>query len=249
MTELWLVDLERAAPALEALEAAEPRLAPDDHARARQFSDAHERRHRLAAYVAQRVALERIVGPGVRGTAFARSANGKPRLAGGEAAFSLSHSDGMALIGVTRRGDIGVDLERARPVRVAPRRRQLIVAAGAGLAGAPLDMAQGEAAFLQAWARLEACAKAQGRGLARLLADVGVRGDGARASPARVAAKARCIAEEAGLEVHDLELTPPLYGAVAREPMVALPRVRTFPVAGSAIRALLASRSTSRRPR
>jgi 4'-phosphopantetheinyl transferase len=248
MTELWLVDLERAAPVLEAIEQAEPRLSADDRARTHQLADPRERRHRLAAYVALRIALERIAGPQqVRGIAFVRFGGGKPRLAG-QVEFSLSHNGGTALIGVTGRGYIGVDLESQRPVRVSLLRRQLIVAAGDGLAGAPLASAS-DAAFLQAWSRLEAFAKAKGRGLARLLEDVGVRGEGSHAvTPARVEAAARRMITEACLAVHDLELRPDLYGAVAAEPFAAIPPVRSFPLDHPGIERL-ASRAASGRQR
>jgi 4'-phosphopantetheinyl transferase len=248
MTELWLVDLERAAPALEAIEQAEPRLAADDRARARQFADPRERRDRLAAYIALRIALERTIGPQqVRGIAFVRSGGGKPRLADGQADFSLSHSNGMALIGVTDRGDIGVDLESQRPVRVSLLRRQLIVAAGSGLAGAPVPSAS-DAAFLQAWSRLEAFAKAKGRGLARLLVDVGVRGEGSdAATPARVEAAARRMVKEAHLTVHDLELLPGLHGAVAAEKSAAVPPIRSFPLDRSGIERLVSRAASGRR--
>lgn len=250
MTELWLVDLERAAPALQALESAEPRLSEDDRARAKKIAHLRERRHRLAAYIALRVALERIAGRQVRGADFARASDGKPSLAGGQAAFSLSHSDGFALLGVTRLGEIGIDLEQARSVRVSQLRQRLIVAAGNGLADMPLATESGEEAFLQAWSRLEAFAKARGSGLARLLADVGVRGGSSDTmAPARVEAAAQHIVGESGLKVHDLALPPGLYGAVAVGQAAPVPRVCAFPANGPAIERLLASRAAPGRGR
>lgn len=250
MTELWLVDLARTAPALEALEGVQPRLSADDRARARRIADPGERRRRLAAYAALRVALERIAGRRVRGADFVRSPDGKPSLAEGHAAFSLSHSDEFALIGVTRRGEIGVDLEQARSVRVSVHRKQLIVAAGNGLASMLPAADAGEEAFLKAWSRLEAFAKARGCGLARLLAEVGVRAPYDRMmTPARVEAAARRIVGEAGLKVRDLKLPHGLHGAVALRPSASVPRMRAFPVEGAAIERLLVSRvGKSRRP-
>src|SRR6185503_19089389 len=134
MTELWLVDLERTARTLEALDGVRPMLSPGDRSRARRIADPVERRRRIAAYAALRVILERIAGTTVRGVDFVRSGDGKPSLAGGTAAFSLSHSDALAFIGVTRQGEIGVDLERARTIHMSVRRRQLFVAAANGLA-------------------------------------------------------------------------------------------------------------------
>jgi 4'-phosphopantetheinyl transferase len=127
MTELWLVDLEAAAPALEALERDLPRLSGDDRARALRPNDARERRHRLAAYTGLRIVLERVEGAEVRGQRFVRGPGGKPGLpAGGATVFSLSHTDGLALIGVARGGTIGVDLERTRTLRMSSRRREEI---------------------------------------------------------------------------------------------------------------------------
>jgi phosphopantetheinyl transferase len=248
MTELWLVDLERAAPALEELEAAAPRLSPDDRRRVRQIRDLRERRRRLAAYVALRVALERMAGAVVRGAGFVRSPAGKPSLARGPAAFSLSHSGAFALIGVTRQGAIGVDLEPARGVRMSTHHQQLIMAAASGLASRSHgDTVRPVAAFLQAWSRLEAFAKADGRGLARLLADVGMRGEAGRmATHETVAAAARQLAEDTGLKVCDLQLPQGLHGAVALARQAPAPRVRAFPVDRRAIVRLTPARGTPR---
>ncbi len=250
MTELWLVDLEQAVPALEASEGVCPRVSPDDRARARRIADPVQRRRRLATYAALRIALERVAGSPVRGVDFVRSPDGKPHLAAGHAAFSLSHSDAFALIGVTRRGEIGVDLEQARSIHMSARRRQLIVAAANGLADRPLAADAGDDAFLKAWSRLEAFAKARGRGLAWLLEEVGVRrrDDHDRTmTPAQVEGAARHAAEDAGLKVCDLRLPRGLFGAVALERSASVPRVRAFPVQGAAIERLLRSRAAKPR--
>jgi 4'-phosphopantetheinyl transferase len=250
MTELWLVDLERAAPALEELEAAVPRLSPDDRRQVRHIGDLRARRHRLAAYAALRIALERMAGPGVRGARFVRSPAGKPSLARGRVAFSLSHSGGFALIGVTRYGAIGVDLEPTRNVRMSSHHQGSIVAAGRGLAAQGGGVTARPLAFLQAWSRLEAFAKADGRGLARLLADVGMRGEAGRlATPATIEASARQVAEATGLKVCDLKLPQGLFGAVALARPASLPRVRSFPVDRPAIARLSSSRGAPHRQR
>src|SRR5262249_58155826 len=57
--ELWLVDLDAAAPALEALEREVPRLSADERARARRLKEPREQRRRLAAHPAPRLALAR----------------------------------------------------------------------------------------------------------------------------------------------------------------------------------------------
>ena len=97
---------------------------------------------------------------------------------------------------------------------MSTRRLAEIVALGAGLGDKPLPRLGAERAFLQAWARLEAFAKARGVGLAQTLTDAGLRGKGrAQVPPAQVEAAARRLAGEAGLAVHDVRLLPGLFGA------------------------------------
>src|SRR5262249_60202312 len=88
--------------------------------------------------------------------------------------FSLAHAEDWALIGVARGNEIGVDLEVVRSVALAPLRRQHILRAAAVLSPMPLIEAPADAAFIQAWVRLEALAKASGEGLGRTLTGRGV---------------------------------------------------------------------------
>ena len=243
MTELWLVDLEAAAPALEALERDLPRLSGDDRARALRPNDARERRHRLAAYMGLRVVLERVAGAQVSGQSFVRGPGGKPHLAAGGAAFSLSHTDGLALIGVARAGAIGVDLERTRTLRMSSRRREEILAVAAGLAAGPVGDPTSDEALLHAWCRLEAFAKARGEGLSHVLGELGLRNAGGRQlSCSQISVAARHLARQAGLEIADLRLPRGLYGAVAAESLSQSPRPRRFPADAQAIRRILSPR-------
>lgn len=237
--ELWLVDLEGSAPALQALERDTPRLAAQDRDRALAIADPCERRHRLAAYTALRLLLERMAGAHVRGRPLLRGPGGKPRL-GEEVDFSLSHTEGLALIGIARSHAIGVDLERERQVRVSPNRRAAICAAGAGLAAAPLPEGD-SAAFLQAWSRLEAFAKAQGRGLARTFAELGLRGKAQPPTPlGDIEAAARRLARTGALEVSDVNLGSGLFGAIALSPSAPRPRLRRLPQDRAGLEQLLA---------
>ena len=130
-----------------------------------------------------------------------RGPAGKPRLAAGGPAFSLSHTDGMALIGVARAGAIGVDLETARTLRMSSRRREEILAAAAGLAAGRRRGSCRDEALLRAWCRLEAFAKARGEGLSHVLGELGLREAGGRQlAGSQIAAAARRLARRAGLE-------------------------------------------------
>jgi len=240
--ELWLIDLVQCAPVLEALEQDMPRLAEGDRERAGVIRDASARRQRIAAYVALRILLERAIGTGIRRQPLLHGAGGKPGLAGGEAQFSLSHTEGFALIGVAAAHPIGVDLERTRPLKLPPRRRDELCAAGAGLGGKHLPDTGTDRAIVQAWVRLEAFTKARGRALALTLADLGMRGKTRRPlPPANLETAARRLARRAGFDVFDLELPPGLQGALAAPSGVGLPGLRLFPAHRAGAEQLLAA--------
>jgi len=247
MSELWLVDAEAAAPALEALERELPRLTAQDREHARRLREPHARRQRLAIYAALRIALERVGGPQVRHQRIIRPIGGRPRLEVSGPAFSLSHTGGLALIGVTQSPTIGVDLEATRSIRMSRRRREEILAAGAGFIGKPaLDDPESEPAVLQAWCRLEACAKARGSGVAALLGELGLRDRRGRQLPlAGVAEAARRLVRDAHLTVADVRLPPGLHGAVAGEGSLPA-RARRFPLHLRAIARLLSPSSPPR---
>ena len=215
--ELWLVDLDACAPALAEIERDTPRLSPEDRERADALTDPREASRRRAAYTALRLAIERLAGPGVRGHPLTRDNSGKPELPGSGVAFSLAHTDDLALIGVTRLATIGVDLEKMRPIRMSPRHIADLCAAGAGLGREPLPVGSTERTFLQAWARIEAFTKARGHTLQRTLADLGLRNRPDRPpSPAETQSAARRLTRTAGLHVMDIKLGPTLHAAVRR---------------------------------
>ncbi|HWK37855.1 MAG TPA: hypothetical protein VNR88_02980 [Hyphomicrobium sp.] len=180
--ELWCVDLTAAAPALHAIEQHTPRLSADDRIRASSFSDDLVRTEWMATHIALRLLIERWDGARWRGAPYAVTERGKPHLPDAPLSFSISHARGVALIGISRIGSIGVDIERTRNVRIGAPRRERIEAAGAALNAEPLP-SEGEGRFLQAWVRLEACAKAEGCGIGRLLTRLGILGSGAAARP------------------------------------------------------------------
>jgi phosphopantetheinyl transferase len=227
--ELWLVDLVRCAPALEALERDTPRLATDDRERAGAIGDPVERRQRMAAYTALRVVLERVAGIGIRSRSLVRGPGGKPGLLGRAAQFSLSHTEGFALIGTAAAHPIGVDVERTRPLKMPPRRRAELCAVGAGLGGTHLPGMGTERDIIQAWVRLEAFTKARGRPLAQTLADLGMRGKGPEAPPGHLQAAALQLSRDAALAVLDVKLPPGLQGAVAVPAGTRLPSPCLFP--------------------
>jgi 4'-phosphopantetheinyl transferase len=243
MTEIWLIDMQRSAPVLAELEREVPRLTPQDRRRTIAIQDPHKRHERIAIATALRILLERMAGPQAAKAPFVAGTGGKPRLADGSVQFSLSHIDGYALIGLTRTGEIGVDLERDRPLRMSERRRAELMAAAVGLAG-KLAGTSPDARFLHAWCRLEAFAKARG-GLGRTLADLGLR-SGRQRTSAEIEAAARDAVRAAGLTVRDVRLEAGLYATVASG-SVARVKPKRFPADRAGIERLLTLSRPSRR--
>ena len=174
--ELWRIDLVAAGSALRDVEQATPRLSAWEREKALTIADTAVAAEWLAAHVGLRILIERAAGVRWRGMPFERGRGAKPHLKRAPITFSLSHVPGRALIGLSRNNLIGVDLERTRPVRVRPPRRASIeFVAGALNTRQPLPVSV-DARFLQSWVRLEALAKADGRGIGRLLTQLGIVG-------------------------------------------------------------------------
>lgn len=239
-TELWLVNLDAAASALEAIEEMTPRLSGDVVRRLADMRNEAARRERRNAHIALRILIERIHGPGSRRAPFERSATGKPSLPVDGLAFSLSHTVGLALIAVSdRRGPLGVDIERLRPVTMPDARRAPIeeeavaLAAGVAVAGPSPD-----ARFLRAWVRIEAAAKAQGHGIGQILE---------RLRPDRQGAAERMARETLAIVVHDIPVGEDVFAAIAVEKDQSPPRLSRFPATAEAIAALLTAGAGTRR--
>lgn len=145
-------------------------LSAGEAARARRFALPGRR----DAFIATRRALRRILAACTGGKAkeleFVYSAEGKPSLKGRPATvFNVSHATDLSLVAVGCDLEIGIDVEAAHQkvdfldlaVRFFP------AAEAAAIAAAPHD--DGLAAFLAAWTRKEAMAKAAGDGIAEAL--------------------------------------------------------------------------------
>jgi 4'-phosphopantetheinyl transferase len=117
-----------------------------------------------------RAHLRRILAKytGIEPTAlrFSYGEHGKPALVGGgDLRFNLSHSEHIGLLGVSREGLLGVDVEHARPGRAFEdiAERFFSEPEHADLVGLAPD--QRAHAFYRAWTRKEAYLKAHGTGL------------------------------------------------------------------------------------
>ena len=153
--DVWLVNLEAAGDWLP------PTLAEAERA-ARLVSAALQRRY-LHSHAALRAILGRYATAALD---FAVGEHGKPYLpALPELRFNLSHSHEMALIAVSREVEVGVDVERLRPLPecMAIAERFFPPVDAAALAEVAPDAREAE--FFRRWTRIEAMLKACGVGL------------------------------------------------------------------------------------
>lgn len=105
---------------------------------------------------------------------FRAGPGGKPILPPGESGdrpplhFNVSHSGDLALIAVSRTRELGVDVEKTRPISEAARIVRSYFTETETDQFHQLDESARPAAFIRGWTRKEAILKAQGVGLAGL---------------------------------------------------------------------------------
>src|SRR4029450_5383706 len=92
-------------------------LSDDERARQRSFVSPELRRRFGAARAGLRTLLGRHLDRDPRSLAFAINEFGKPRLAGdGQVHFNLSHCEERAVLAISDAAEVGIDLERERPI-------------------------------------------------------------------------------------------------------------------------------------
>lgn len=157
---------------------AAPRSAPPHDALLASLSAPERQRHAAflrpadqARFLLGRAALRQLLGHWLEqppaAVAIEAGPHGKPRCAGAPA-FNLSHSGDLILLAFHSHGEVGVDVERARPDLDWHPVARRVFAPGDVAALESLPGAEQAMAFLQAWCRLEARLKARGEGLAGL---------------------------------------------------------------------------------
>ncbi|MGH9214565.1 MAG: thioesterase domain-containing protein [Acidimicrobiales bacterium] len=108
---VWLAPLDR----LPGHCAASDELSPRERERATAFRHERDRRRFVGRSVVLRRLLRRY-GVEVGTAELHTGPRGKPYVTGADLRFSLSHSDGQVLVAVTRGHEVGVDIERLRPM-------------------------------------------------------------------------------------------------------------------------------------
>lgn len=161
--EVWTWPLVAEADSLAALAGL---LSEDEAARAERFLNPVLGREFVAARAGLRLILAAYAGAPAAALRFAEGPRGKPRLvppAGPVLQFNLSHSAGLAALGVATGVEIGVDIEARRPVE--PGVAERFFAPGERLRLGGLAGEEWTAGFFRCWTRKEALIKATGDGL------------------------------------------------------------------------------------
>ncbi len=140
-----------------------PAPTAEEAARAARFVNETLRRRYLRSHGALHAVLARYTDAPLE---FAEAEHGKPYLpAAPEVRFNLSHSHERALVGVAREVEIGVDVERLRPMPDCLALAERFFPPSEAAAFADVPAGDRERDFFRRWTRIEAMLKARGVGL------------------------------------------------------------------------------------
>ena len=163
---VWRASLEIEPATLQRLKST---LAKNELERAQRFIFDQDRNRFIAARGILREVLARYLQCAPQTIEFVYGARGKPAISGGGSRdplrFNLSHSHDLALIGLAREREIGIDLEMIRPDFASEEiaKRYFSAKEIEELSRLPADL-RTEGFFL-CWTRKEAYIKAKGEGL------------------------------------------------------------------------------------
>jgi 4'-phosphopantetheinyl transferase len=143
-------------------------LSVEERERASRFRFSDDRARWVAAHLSVRRVLARYLGTLPEHVVLDHGEHDKPRVAAGRGdwlRFNLAHSGSVALVGVARGCEIGIDIEARvdRPHLLDIARRVFDPSVVAALEAVPAE--RRDAAFYPAWVRHEAQMKCRGTGL------------------------------------------------------------------------------------
>jgi len=145
-------------------------LSPDEELRAARFHFDRDRVRYIAGRSLLRWLISRPLNKHPASVEIECDALGKPFLASTAVPpihFNISHSEGLAVFAFSDTGEIGVDVERLRPVPEAESILELHFSGAAAQWWSRLPSEQQSESFLRTWVRYEAWAKHSGLGLAQ----------------------------------------------------------------------------------
>jgi 4'-phosphopantetheinyl transferase len=149
-------------------------ISAEERHRAAQFRFSRDRHRYLLAHVAVRWLVSQRAKRPPASLLFSKSPLGKPGVANApELRFSLSYARHVALIGIGRGLDVGVDIEQQQTVPDAYELAEALFtpAEFTAIQSASSDQER-SLLFLTGWTRKEACLKAAGTGLRRPTATI-----------------------------------------------------------------------------
>lgn len=187
-------------------------LSADEHERAGRFAFERDRRRYLAARCALRERLSASTGLPPGSLEIVADTFDKPILANRPAChFSLSRREDWALLGISRSGEIGVDIEMRHAVEDVEALARAHLSATEMQAFLTQALCVRDLAFLRVWTRKEACLKALGTGLRIEPASIEVGlGEGV------VQLSIALPSGQANVEVRSVDCGPASVAAVAR---------------------------------
>ena len=153
-------------------------LSEDERARAERFRFDRDRRRFIASRGLLREVLGRLLGAKADRLAFAYTARGKPVLAapasGHYLHFNVAHSDSLAVYATAWEYEVGIDIERLRPIEGAEAIASRFFSERELAQWRSVPSRQRMEAFFNCWTRKEACLKATGDGISELLSQIEV---------------------------------------------------------------------------
>jgi 4'-phosphopantetheinyl transferase len=165
--ELWWIVLDRSHDEMAELYRS---LSAEEMARAQRFGTEPLRQRWVVGRAALRLLLGAVLGIEPASVSLVRGRRGRPELAGRPFDFNVSHTCGMALIGIGRALPaglrIGVDVEHGERQVNADRLATKFMSARERADLAPLPADERRRGFLRRWTAKEAMSKATGDALA-----------------------------------------------------------------------------------
>jgi 4'-phosphopantetheinyl transferase len=169
-THVWVASLLTSPASLARFAAA---LAPAERERAAKFRFERDRNRFVTARGLLRAMLGQYLEIDPVEVQFAYGPHGKPTLAGirehHDLHFNVAHSEALALFAISRAGNVGVDVERIRPLDDAEELAARFFSPRESAALRQCPEGQRLGAFFEIWTRKEAWLKAKGEGIAHSL--------------------------------------------------------------------------------
>ena len=140
-------------------------LSEDEKTRASLMANTFLKSRFLSFRIFLRCLLSLYIGSGPQEVCFSYNEYGKPMLGGGDVLFNISHSGDLAVAAFSGRNELGVDVERIKPIPEAVEiARNFFSRIETRWIGAVNGMERWKR-FLRCWVIREACVKAIGTGL------------------------------------------------------------------------------------